>query len=308
MSSSMLELRHLYLMSALRAYQSLANAAEELHVTASAVSHQLKELESYYGITLVNRRSRPLSFTPAGKEMLRLADMVLPLVERANANLKRLAHGQIGRLRLASECHSCFDWLMPILNRYRRDWSDVELDFASGFEPQPHQMLLDDDIDVLITASPLPLAGIDYLPLFEYESRLILAPNHPLAAKPTPITPQDIAPYTLIAYPVDSTRLDIMTRFLLPANVEPSKIRTTDLTAMLVQLVASERGVAALPDWVAAEYEKKGWVVSRALGEGVYCELYAATRSDSQQLVYMQGFLQLLKEMVQPARQALLNA
>lgn len=303
----MLELRHLYLMSALRTYQSLANAAEEMHVTPSAVSHQLKELEHFYGITLVNRRSRPLSFTPAGKELLRLADTVLPMVERANANLKRLAHGQIGRLRLASECHSCFDWLMPILNRYRRDWSDVELDFASGFEPQPHQMLLDDDIDVLITASPLPLAGIDYLPLFEYESRLLLAPNHPLARQTTPITPQDIAPYTLIAYPVDSTRLDIMTQFLLPANVEPSKIRTTELTAMLVQLVASERGVAALPDWVAAEYENKGWVVSRALGEGVYCQLYAAIRQTSQQIVYMQGFLQLLQDMVKPARQALLN-
>lgn len=96
MSSSMLELRHLYLMSALRAYQSLASAAEELHVTASAVSHQLKELENYYGITLVNRRSRPLSFTPAGKEMLRLADMVLPLVERANANSSVWRTGRSG--------------------------------------------------------------------------------------------------------------------------------------------------------------------------------------------------------------------
>jgi LysR family transcriptional regulator for metE and metH len=296
----MLDIRHLTMLTALRAGGSLAAAAEELHVTASAVSHQLKEVENYYNVTLVNRRSRPLSFTPAGKELLKLADSILPQVSRATANLKRLATGQTGQLRLASECHSCFDWLMPILNRYRKEWQDVELDFATGFEPDPHQMLLDEEIDVLITASPLPMAGVHYLPLFEYESRLVLSPTHALASKTTPIEPQDLAEQTLIAYPVEQKRLDIIAHFLQPAGIEPAKVRTTELTAMLIQLVASERGIAALPDWVVAEYEKKGWVTSRPLGEGVYCQLYAATREDSRELAYVQGFLNLLSDMVKP--------
>lgn len=295
----MLELRHLTMLSALRAEGSLAAAADELHVTASAVSHQLKEIESYYNVVLVNRRSRPLSFTPAGRELLKLADDILPKFDRATANLKRLANGQAGQLRLASECHSCFDWLMPILNRYRKTWQDVELDFATGFEPDPHQSLLDEDIDVLITASPLPLVGISYLPLFEYESRLILSPTHELAQKQT-IEPNDLAEQTLIAYPVEAKRLDIIAHFLQPANIEPSHIRTTELTAMLIQLVASERGVAALPDWVVKDYEKKGWIISRSLGEGVFCQLYAATRQHSQELSYIQGFLSLLSDMVKP--------
>ena len=300
----MLELRHLQMLTALRSQGSLAAAADELCVTASAVSHQLKEIESYYGVTLVNRRSRPLTFTPAGLEMLRLADAILPQVARTTADIKRLAHGQTGRLRLASECHSCFDWLMPILNRYRREWGDVDLDFATGFEPEPHQLLIDGDIDVLITASPLPMDGIDYLPLFEYESRLVLAPTHPLADKAS-IAPLDIAGETLISYPVEEARLDIMVHFLSPAGVTPLAIRTTELTAMLIQLVASERGVASLPDWVVAEYERKGWVVSRPLianqdSKGVYCQLYAATRQNSAGLAYMQGFLGLLKTVVKP--------
>lgn len=295
----MLEIRHLTMLATLRAEGSLAAAAEELHVTASAVSHQLKEIEQYYNVSLVNRRSRPLTFTPAGKELLKLADELLPKVSRATGNLRRLASGQVGQLRLASECHSCFDWLMPILNRYRKAWQDVELDFATGFEPEPHQSLLDEDIDVLITASPLPLDGIDYLPLFEYESRLVLSPTHPLAEHEK-ITPQDLADQTLIVYPVEHKRLDIIAHFLQPAGIEPAKIRTTELTAMLIQLVASERGVAALPDWVVTEYEKKGWVVSRSLGEGVFCQLYAATRKTNEELSYIQGFLELLKEMVKP--------
>lgn len=295
----MLELRHLKTLTALRAHGSLAAAADELHVTASAVSHQLKELESYYDISLVNRRTRPLTFTPAGKAVLKLADSILPQVTRTKANLKRLAHGQAGRLRLASECHSCFDWLMPILNQYRREWSDVELDFATGFEPEPHHLLLEGDIDLLITASNLDLAGINYQPLFEYESRLVLAPTHPLAEEAV-LQPAQLTEETLIAYPVEAKRLDIIDKFMAPAEMEFKQIRTTELTAMLIQLVASERGVAALPDWVVAEYEKKGWVVSRTLGSGVYCQLYAATREASHDIAYMQGFAGLLEGLTKP--------
>ena len=295
----MLELRHLNTLTALRAHGSLAAAADELHVTASAVSHQLKELESYYDISLVNRRTRPLTFTPAGKTVLALADSILPQVTRTKSNLKRLAHGQAGRLRLASECHSCFDWLMPILNQYRRAWSDVELDFATGFEPEPHHLLTEGDIDLLITTSDLPIEGISYQPLFEYESRLVLSPTHDLAAQER-IEPADLTDETLIAYPVEAKRLDIIANFMTPNDVSFARIRSTELTAMLIQLVASERGVAALPDWVVAEYEKKGWVVSRPLGTGVHCQLYAATRTSSQDMAYMQGFASLLDEIVKP--------
>ena len=295
----MLELRHLNTLTALRAHGSLAAAADELHVTASAVSHQLKELENYYDISLVNRRTRPLTFTPAGKTVLALADSILPQVTRTKANLKRLAYGQAGRLRLASECHSCFDWLMPILNQYRREWSDVELDFATGFEPEPHHLLLEGDIDLLITTSNLPIDGLSYQPLFEYESRLVLSPLHRLAACDV-ICPDDLTNETLIAYPVEAKRLDIIANFMTPAQASFKKMRTTELTAMLIQLVASERGVAALPDWVVAEYEKKGWVVSRPLGNGVHCQLYAATRTASQDTAYMQGFANLLEGIVKP--------
>lgn len=295
----MLEIRHLQMLSTLARHGSLATTADELNLTASAISHQLKELENYYDITLVNRRTRPVSFTPAGKLVLQLANNVLPQVARTKADIKRLAHGQAGRLRLASECHSCFDWLMPILNVYRKEYADVELDFATGFEPEPHQMLIDGDIDLLITASDLPIEGIVYEPLFTYESRLILSPAHRLASQKL-IYPDDLADETLIAYPVEQKRLDVIVGFLEPANITPKNIRTTELTAMLIQLVASERGVAALPDWVAAEYEKKGWVVSRRLGDGVYCQLYAGVRQSSMGQAYMAGFLGLLDGIRKP--------
>ena len=295
----MLDIRHLHMLSSLRRHGTLAETAEELNLTASAVSHQLKELERYFDITLVNRKSRPASFTPAGQLVLELADSILPQIAHTKSEILRLAHGQTGRLRLASECHSCFDWLMPILNRYRKERPDVELDFATGFEPEPHQMLIDGDIDLLITSSQLDIQGISYQPLFTYESRLVLAPAHRLAQK-AHISPDDLACDTLIAYPVETSRLDIIAKFLEPAGVSIQHIRTTELTAMLIQLVASERGVAALPDWVVGEYEKKGWVVSRRLGTGVYCQLYAAFATQNRDKAYMSAFLALLDHLAKP--------
>ena len=151
----------------------------------------------------------------------------------------------------------------------------------------------------MITTSDLPIDGLSYQPLFEYESRLVLSPTHDLAEQPF-IHAQDLVAETLIAYPVEAKRLDIIANFMTPAQVSFKSMRTTELTAMLIQLVASERGVAALPDWVVAEYEKKGWVVSRPLGSGVYCQLYAATRTSSQDTAYMQGFANLLEGIVKP--------
>lgn len=294
----MLEIRHLRTLQALREHGSLVAAAEHIHVTSSALSHQLRELEQWLDLSLLSRKTRPLQFSPAGLRLLTLADQIIPLVNTARADLTRLAHGQTGRLLLASECHSCFDWLMPVLNQYRQDFPDVDLDFANGFEPQPHQQLQSGEIDLLITADQFEMEGISYQSIFEYESRLVIAPHHPLANKKD-ISAEDVAEQTLIAYPVEPHRLDIIAGFLAPHQLQPANIRTTELTPMLIQLVASGRGVAALPDWVVRDYEQKGWVVSRQLSddhspEGLKRTLYAAYRSIDMQQAFMSGFLQQL--------------
>ncbi len=299
----MLEIRHLKTLSVLREQGSLAAAAEQLHLTPSALSHQLRELEQWLSLTVVNRKTKPLQFTAAGLRLLQLADQVLPLVQRARVELTRLAHGQTGRLRLASECHSCFDWLMPVLNRYRQDFPDVDLDFASGFEPAPHELLRQGEIDLLITTDCPALDDVHYVRLFDYESRLVLAPSHELASAAN-ITADSVASQTLIAYPVDSSRLDVVAGYLAPSGLAPAKVRTTELTPMLIQLVASGRGVAALPDWVVREYEQKGWVVSRRLhreadDDGVWRTLYAAVRRADEAQTYMKGFLDMLVRMTQ---------
>lgn len=295
----MLELRHLKTLVALREHGSLVAAAQDLCLTPSAISHQLKELDHWFGMEVVNRRSRPIQFSPVGIRLLKLADEVLPQVQLAHSDITRLLHGQTGRIIFSSECHSCFDWLMPLLNQYRQHYPDVDLDFTAGFEANPHELLQHGEFDLLITADPIALAGVEYFPIFEYESRLVVANTHALAKK-VDIQVADLTEETLICYPVDKHRLDIMAKLFIPANVQPKQIRTTDFTPMLIQLVASGRGFAALPDWVSYEYEQKGWVTSRRLScvsdMGLRRTLYAGYRSDEKEKNYFMGFLQQLEK------------
>ena len=290
--SSVLELRHLATLQAIDEAGSLVEAAERLHVTQSALSHQLKDLEHRLGVALIVRRTRPIRFTTAGGRVLALARQVLPQVRRTETELRRLAAGQSGRLHIAIECHSCFQWLMPALDRFREAWPEVELDLSAAFSFTPQAALVRGDLDMVITSDPVDNDAVRYLPLFRYELVLAVARQSPLAAGRA-VAPQTLAEETLITYPVEHERLDVFTAFLDPAGVAPAALRTAELTPMMVQLVAAGRGVAALPNWALTEYLDLDLVRAVRLGEGegVWRTLYAAVRDGDEQVPFIQEFM-----------------
>ncbi len=292
----MIEVRHLRSLSALRETDSLVEAADRLHLTQSALSHQFKELEDRLGLQLFVRKTKPMRFTSAGLRLLKLADQFLPQLRSAERDLAKLAGGTAGRLHMAIECHSCFQWLMPTVDQFRDAWPEVELDLASGFSFAPLPALARGDLDLVVTADPIELVGIMYVPLFTYEAMLAVANQHPLADKAF-IEPQDLKNEVLITYPIERDRLDILTRFLDPADIEPLSVRTTEMTVMMVQLVASNRGVCCLPNWALHEYSSRGYVSAKRLGKkGLQATLYAAIREDMFDAPFMQDFLLTAKD------------
>lgn len=289
----MLEIRHLETISAIRDGGSLQEAAERLHLTQSALSHQLRDIETRLGTPLLNRRTRPARLTTAGLRVLALADDVLPRLRATERELQRLAAGRTGRLHLAIECHSCFQWLMPALDAFRSQWPDVALDLSAAFSFAPLPALVRGDLDLVITSDPQVLEAVSYLPLFKYELVLAVSESNPLAAYKH-IQPEQLQDQTLITYPVDKQRLDIFTAFLDPADIEPAALRKAELTPMIAQLVASNRGVAALPNWALTEYLNQGWLRLCHLGpHGVWPTLYAAVRIEDSDATYIEEFLNI---------------
>jgi LysR family transcriptional regulator for metE and metH len=296
MNQTLLELRHLRTLQALRETGSLSRAAELLSLTQSALSHQLRGLEEHYAAALFERKSSPVSFTAPGQRLLRLADTVLPLLAEAERDVMRLVQGAAGSLRIAVECHTCFDWLMPAMDALRERWPEVELDIVSGFHADPVGLLYQDRAELAIVSEPGEgETGIVFEPLFGFEIVAVLPKNHVLLAKPY-LQAEDFAAYPHIPYPVADDMLDLVRRVLQPAGVAPTR-RTTELTVAMLQLVASGRGLAALPLWAVKSYLDRGYVASQRIGpDGLTGRLYAAVPERLRARPYVGEFLRLMRE------------
>ena len=290
-----LELRHLRTIRAIHETGGLQKAAESLHITQSALSHQIKGLEAQAGMELFVRRTKPMRLSAAGLRMLRVAERVLEEVEALEAEFDQLRDGSAGRLHITLECHACYDWLLPVLELFRRAWAEVDVDIRPGLAFNAMEALEREQVDVVITSDPEDLPGITFAPLFDYSPVFVAAASHPLAAKSL-ITAEDLSGETLLTYPVERSRLDVYKMLLGPAGVEPAAHRKVELTEVILLLVASGRGVAVLPDWVMREIRYHPDYVTRPIGDGKMSRrMYAACRSEDAQKPYMAHFARLAR-------------
>ncbi|MDG2941206.1 LysR family transcriptional regulator [Exercitatus varius] len=289
-----LELRHLKTLLALKETGSVSSAAQRIYLTQSALSHQIKALEDQYGLPLFERKSNPLRFTAAGDRLIQLANDILPKVVAAERDLSRVKQGEAGELRIAVECHTCFDWLMPAMDSFRQHWPLVELDIVSGFHTDTVGLLLTNRADWAVVSEIEENDDIVHKPLFSYEMVGICAKDHPLANKEV-WEAEDFAEQTWITYPVPDDMLDLLRKVLKPAGITPQR-RTSELTIAIIQLVASKRGVAALPFWAAKPYLDRGYVVARKITrQGLQSDLYCAYRKEDVESAYLDDFYETVK-------------
>jgi LysR family transcriptional regulator for metE and metH len=290
-----IEFRHLRTIKAIHDAGGLQRAADILHITQSALSHQIKGLEDQAGVELFVRRSKPLRLSAAGMRMLRLAERILPEIEALEAEFEALQEGSAGRMHIAIECHACYEWLFPVLEQFRRAWPEVDVDIRPGLAFGALEALRREEVDLVISSDPEEGRETNFAPLFDYSPVFVAAAGHPLAAKPF-VEASDFAGETLLCYPVDKSRLDIFKMLLEPAGVEPATLRRVELTAMILMLVASGRGVSVLPDWVLREIKTNADYVTRPITQGgLTRRMYAATRSDDAAKPYLAHFVRLAR-------------
>ncbi|QAX30004.1 LysR family transcriptional regulator [Leisingera sp. NJS204] len=290
-----IEFRHLRTIKAIHEAGGLARAADQLNITQSALSHQVKGLEEQAGVELFIRRSKPMKLSPAGLRLLRLAEQVLPQLAAAQAEFSSLRDGSTGRMHIAIECHACFEWLFPVLEGFRKNWGDVDVDIRPGLAFDALPALQKEEVDLVVSSDPEDIAGVEFIELFDYNAVFVASAQHPLAEKPF-VEAADFIGQNLITYPVDKTRLDVFSQLLIPAGVEPASIRQVELTAVILLLVASNRGVSVLPDWVVREVKYSSDYVTRPLTKsGITRRLYAAIRAEDREKPYMQELIRLAK-------------
>ena len=288
-----IEFRHLRTIRAIHDAGGVARAADLLNITQSALSHQIKGLEEQTGVELFIRKSKPIRLSAAGHRLLKLANKILPEIDAMQSEFEDLRSGKAGRLHIAIECHACFEWLFPVLEKFRQKWPDVDIDIKPGLAFEALPALQKENVDLVISSDPEKLPGISFTHLFDYKSVFVASAKHPLSKKKW-IEASDFANETLITYPVERSRLDVFSQLLIPNKTEPAQIRQADLTSIILLLVASDRGVTVLPDWVVAEVWSNPEYSIKALGKkGVKRGLFAATRTECLDKPFVRNLIDL---------------
>lgn len=288
----MLERHHLNILRAVVTYGTLTKAADVLCLSQSALSHTIKKLEEQLGAALWSKDGRHLRLTQAGEQLYRFAMNILPQFEHIEEQLGYYARGQSGLLRIGMECHPCYQWLLKVVTPFLRTWPRVDVDVKQQFQFKGANALLAYEVDVLITPDPVQMDGLLFLPVFPYEQVLVVAKSHQLATREV-IQPEDLCDETLITYPVPVERLDIFQQFLLPAGRSVAAHKTLETTEILLQMIAANRGVTALPLWLVKQQATALPVVCLRLGNGIFKHIHLGIREDERAIDYIDGFIQV---------------
>jgi LysR family transcriptional regulator, regulator for metE and metH len=298
-----LEIRHLRLMVAIVEEGGLTRAASRLNLTQSALSHQLKQIEESLGVTLFTRVKKRLVLTDAGEEVVQRARRILADIADLETDLRERASGRRGKLRLATECYTCYEWLPPLLKRFYRRHPNVDVEIVADATADPLSALRRGEIDLAILSSSVTATDVETFELFSDELLLVVAPTHRLAGR-SHVTAKDFTSEHLLTYSPPSENF-FYTQYLARSSAPPQNITVIKLTEAILSMVRAGLGVTVAARWAVADELRTGRVAGVRIGaDGYYREWRGALRASQRQGApgYVSDFLDLVSESAAPVR------
>ena len=290
-----LEIRHLKLVAAIAETGSVTRAGNCLHLTQSALSHQLRDAEEQLGVPLFERKSRKMTLTTAGERLLQSARAVLAELEGAQKEIQKRGSAGQGLIRLSTECYTVYHWLPERLKLFQQKFPAVEFQLVVEATDNPFEALLDGKLDLAIACTPMRNRRIRYTPLFEDEMVVIVAPRHRLASKRF-ADPEDFAGENVFIYP-PKEESTLLNEILAPAGVWPRRIQEVTLTEAIIEMVKGGLGVAMMARWAVAPQLASGAVIGLPVtAQGFHRTWSVAQLRDQRAPAYLQEFIRLLAE------------
>jgi LysR family transcriptional regulator for metE and metH len=289
-----LEVRHLRLVEAVAREGGLTKAANRLHVTQSALSHQLRDIEDKLGVPLFLRLNKKMLLTQAGERLLSSAPIVLEELKRTEEDISQIAMNREGLLRISTECYTCYHWLPPVLKPFTRDFPRVEVRIIAEATRRPIEALLDGRLDLAITSAPARNQKLLFKPLFKDEMVVIVNPHHPLAARPF-VSARDFASEHLLVYALPKEELTIYQKILVPAGVAPKQLSRVELTEAIIEMVKAGLGIGVMARWAVRPHLEAGTLRAVPLtARGYHRRWSAAMIRNKSTPAYVSRFVELL--------------
>jgi LysR family transcriptional regulator for metE and metH len=247
-----LEVRHLELVAAVADVGSLTRAGDRLHLTQSALSHQLRDIEDRLGAPLFHRHGKRLVLTPAGEHLLQSARDVLDRLRQTEDTIRHLGTEGRGVLRITTECTTCYHWLPRLLMTYRERFPSVEVRIEVEATDRPIERILDGTVDLALMSTAVRDRRLAVRPVFTDQVVVIASPQHRLAGRRR-VTLKDLHNETFLIYPPKEESL-FLQQVLMPAGAVPARVEEVKLTEAIIELVKANFGVSALARWAVQPF------------------------------------------------------
>lgn len=296
-----LETRHFRLVQAIAEEGTVTAASLRLHLTQSALSHQLKDVEDRLGVPLFLRLGKKMILTPAGGKLLDSARSVLEQIRRVEEEIARLSGESEGVLRIATECYTVYYWLPAVLRGFAKKHPGVQVRVVAEATGNPIDALLNGKLDLAIASSEVEDRRLSAHRLFDDELLLIASPDHPLSSRRF-VRAADFATENLLVYATLEESL-LHRKLLAPAGVRPRDVARVPLTEAMLSMVQAGVGVAVLARWAVAPYIESGKVIAIPLKRpGLHREWRALRLTSSSTPSYLVDFVERLVRHIRAPR------
>lgn len=290
-----MEIRHLRLIKAIVEEGSITKAIDKLHLTQSALSHQLKEAEYQLGTKIFLRQNKKLILTKAGEKLYATANEILDKLSDTEKEIKQLIFGEVGEIRISTECYSSYHWLPSVLKQFHLLYPNIELKIVMEATHYPLQKLQENILDIAIISDPIKDENIKYVELFQDEMMMVVSENHSWANKKYVVAEDFINEHLLIhSLPMETVTIH---QFLLaPAKVTPKKITPLPLTEASIEMVKADMGIMAMAKWALQPYLKNNSIKAIKIGKnGLKRKHYIAYMNNKTYPDYFQHFIEFLQ-------------
>ena len=292
--ASYLEVRHLKLIETVAKEGGLTRAANRLHVTQSALSHQLRDIEDKLGAPLFLRLNKKMLLTQAGERLLSAAPSVLDELRRAEDDIRQIALNRDGILRISTECYTCYHWLPAVLRPFNNEFPRIEVRIVAEATRRPVEALLDGKLDIAITSAAVRNQKLMFKPLFKDELVVIMSPDHPFASRSF-INARDFASEHLLVYALRNEELTIYQKVLNPAGVTPKRVSRVELTEAIIEMVKAGLGISVMARWAVTPQIAAGTLCALPLtARGLHRQWGAAMIRLKSMPPYLLRFAELL--------------
>lgn len=237
-------LRQLRAFSVVARHHSFGRAAAELHLTPSAVSLQIKELEHCVGLPLFGRNGRAACLTPAGEALLEDVNRALGALKDADETVNRLRGRETGVVSIGMVSNSKY-FLPRLLASFHAAHPAIELRVSAGNREQLLRQLANNEVDFAIMGQPPLDMGASCLPLAPQPLGIIAAPEHPLAIH-RGIAVASLAAHSFIVREPGSGTRAAMDRFFQEAGISPPHVIELTSNESIKQAVIGNMGLAFL--------------------------------------------------------------